>query len=77
MELERLIATGGMGSVFEAKMQNKSAPFALKIVKKHMLEQFRDIQRFKRDMIDLIKVDHPFICSIRQCSETSDSFYFV
>ena len=72
-----MIATGGMGSVFEAKLQNKSAPFALKIVKKYMLEQFRDIEGFKRDMIDLIIVDHPFICNIRQCSETSDSFYFV
>ena len=42
-----------------------------------MLEQFRDMQGFKSDMIDLIKLDHPFICDIRQCSETLDSLYFV
>ena len=54
MSLERLIASGGMGSVFEAKMPNSKTKFALKIVKKKQLEIFRDIDTFKNDMRDLI-----------------------
>ncbi|MCL2179310.1 MAG: serine/threonine-protein kinase [Proteobacteria bacterium] len=57
--LERAIAKGGMGVVYEGTHLHLKRKVALKILHAHLVRKDNSMERFRREAIVLAKLDHP------------------
>ncbi len=78
--LLELLGKGGMGSVWKAKNAFDQVG-ALKLMLPHLLSNDKLIQRFRLEILSLMKVKHPNIVSLlnwgRDRSHGKDRWYFV
>jgi serine/threonine protein kinase len=70
-EIQRVIASGGMGTVFEALQDNPRRPVALKVVKSS-LESREAIQRLGYEAQVLARLRHPGIAQIYDAGSYDD-----
>lgn len=61
--IKRVIASGGMGTVFEALQENPRRPAAVKVVKRNMATP-EALKRFEREAQALARLRHPGIAQI-------------
>lgn len=74
--LERLIARGGMGKVYEATQQPLGRTVALKILDIHDEgDEFR--QRFFKEASTCAKLSHPHTIRIYDYGQSDDGIYFI
>ncbi len=62
--IERFIAEGGMGAVYEAEDQILGENVALKFLNRRHLDNDRITERFRREILLARKVTHPNVCRI-------------
>jgi len=70
--IKRVIASGGMGTVFEALQENPRRPAAVKIVKRSMASS-EALRRFEREAQALARLRHPGIAQIYEAGTFEDS----
>jgi serine/threonine-protein kinase len=70
--IERLIAEGGMGAVYEASHLRIPKKFAIKILKLSLLENPTALLRFRREAEVIATLDHPNIVTLFDYNITED-----
>ena len=70
-EIKRVIASGGMGTVFEAMQDNPRRPVAVKVVKSS-LESRETVQRLEYEAQVLARLRHPGIAQIYDAGSYDD-----
>lgn len=82
-EVIRVIGSGGMGAVYEARQVNLDRKVAIKVLPSalHQSEEGEDLsfaERFRQEAQAMAKLDHPSIIAVYDFGETEDNdFYFV
>lgn len=72
------IATGGMGSVYEAEHMLMHSKVAIKVLHPDMLANKEMVARFQREAQAAATIDHPNICAATDFGQTSHGeFYMV
>jgi non-specific serine/threonine protein kinase/serine/threonine-protein kinase len=61
--IKRVIASGGMGTVYEAQQENPRRPAAVKVIKRNMASA-EALRRFEREAQALARLRHPGIAQI-------------
>jgi eukaryotic-like serine/threonine-protein kinase len=70
--IERLIAEGGMGAVYEASHLRIPKKFAVKFLKVSLLENTVALLRFRREAEVIATIDHPHVVSLLDYNMTED-----
>ncbi len=69
--IKRVIASGGMGTVYEAMQENPRRPAAVKVVKSNMASEDA-LRRFEREAQALARMRHPGIAQIYEAGTFLD-----
>ncbi len=72
--VEREIAQGGMGIIYEVVDPNNQKHYALKLLKGHSKAL---VERFKREAAVASILDHPNIVGVHEFGGTEESFFFT
>jgi serine/threonine-protein kinase len=79
-EIVRLVARGGMGSVWQARMHGKHG-FERRVAVKTILPEHAEDERFRKMLLDEAKIasaiDHPNVVRLLDLGETEDVLYLV
>ena len=70
-EVEALLGSGGMGSVYRARHQRLDRPVAIKLIGKEGVGNEEQVNRFEREAKLLAKLNHPGIVTVHDFG-TSD-----
>lgn len=76
-QLEREIARGGMGIVYQARRIGSERPLALKMVLSGAVATRAEVVRFRREAEAAAQLDHPHIVPIYEIGETEGHVYFT
>ena len=75
--LERLIAEGSMGSVYEARHLRIPKRFAVKFLRIGLKENKEALERFRREAEVVAGLDHPNIVEIYDYNTTEDGSPYI
>jgi len=75
--VERLIATGGMGSVFLGRDITLERPVAIKVIVPELAASVAVRERFLREARTVARLQHPNIVSVYTAGESDGLLYFV
>lgn len=75
--IKRLIAKGGMGSVFLAFDEKLRRNVAIKAIRSEFLNDLHNRERFKREAQILSQINHPSICQIHDSIETKNGSLLI
>ncbi len=75
--LVREIASGGMGTVYEAEQLTLKRTVALKLVRSAAFARPEDIMRFRTEAETVARLDHPGIVPVYEVGECDDQPYFT
>ena len=76
-EVVSLVGTGGMGEVYKARDTRLGRTVAIKVLAKHLLNDFELRMRFDREARAAAGVCHPHICSVFDIGWQDDVPYIV
>jgi eukaryotic-like serine/threonine-protein kinase len=76
-ELEELVGTGGMSSVFKARDRLLERPVALKILHEHYLSDPDYVERFRREARAVAQLAHPNIVTVIDRGEQDGRQFIV
>jgi len=76
-ELEELVGTGGMSSVFRARDRVLDRDVALKILHERHLEDDEHVERFRREARAVARLSHPNIVTVIDRGEADDGRHFI
>ena len=76
-ELEELVGTGGMSSVFKARDRLLERPVALKILHEHYLSDADYVERFRREARAVAQLAHPNIVTVIDRGEEGGRQFIV
>src|SRR3954449_3776639 len=76
-ELEELVGTGGMSSVFRAHDRQLERRVAIKILHEHYAEDPEYLERFRREARAVAKLSHPHIVTVIDRGEDGGRQYIV
>jgi serine/threonine protein kinase/tetratricopeptide (TPR) repeat protein len=71
------IGQGGMGEVFRAEDTSLNRTVALKFLPEHLQEDLLARKRFLREAESAAALEHPYICNIKEVSQTDDGQDFI
>ncbi|HTF88799.1 MAG TPA: serine/threonine-protein kinase [Planctomycetota bacterium] len=77
LQLESLIAVGGMGAVYRATQTSLGRTVALKILHGEIASEPGFAERFQREARTLATLSHPGIVTVHDFGSTGPHFYFV
>lgn len=75
--IDRLVGTGGMGSVYQAMDLNLARPVALKIMHPQYAAQTEFQRRFRQEAQAIARLNHPSIVNIYQFGRRAGYWYLV
>jgi serine/threonine protein kinase len=76
--VERLLGSGGMGSVYRAEHVLMKKAVALKVLHREMTYHPEVVARFEREAVAAARIDHPNVAAAMDCGKLEDgSFYIV
>ena len=75
--IERVLGHGAFGKVFLVTRKDSGKSYAMKCVKKKMLEKRNQVSRLKTERKIMGDVDHPFIVQLRYAFQTNDKLYMI
>jgi serine/threonine protein kinase len=75
--IERHVADGGMGGVYEAIQLSLHRRVALKLIARHLGTDERFRQRFRREARSAASIDHPNILPVYETGETPDGHPYI
>lgn len=76
-QLERIIGRGGMAEVYSAHQVNLGREVAIKVIKPDLIEDIEFLDRFKREVKLLSKLEHPNIVPVIDGGEDAGVVYLV
>src|SRR5438874_5940296 len=76
-ELEELVGTGGMSSVFKARDRMLDRNVALKILHEHYLDDDEYVERFRREARAVAQLSHPNIVTVIDRGEANGRQFIV
>src|SRR6266542_1093930 len=76
-ELEELVGTGGMSSVFKARDRLLDRYVAVKILHEHYLQDEEYVERFRREARAVARLSHPNIVTVIDRGEADGRQYIV
>src|SRR5438874_1307175 len=76
-ELEELVGTGGMSSVFKARDRMLDRNVALKILHEHYLDDDEYVERFRREARAVAQLSHPNIVTVIDRGEADGRQFIV
>jgi eukaryotic-like serine/threonine-protein kinase len=76
-ELEELVGSGGMSSVFRARDTLLERPVALKVLHQHFTEDDQYVERFRREARAVASLSHPNIVTILDRGEDEGRQFIV
>ena len=76
-EIEELLGTGGMASVYRAHDKLLERPVALKVLHEHFSRDPDYVERFRREARAIAKVSHPNIVTVIDRGEFEESQFIV
>src|SRR5437588_4889644 len=76
-ELEELVGTGGMSSVYKARDRLLDRNVALKILHEHHLEDADYVERFRREARAVAQLSHPNIVTVIDRGEADGRQFIV
>jgi len=76
-QITRLLGSGGMGTVYEARDSALGRRVALKIPHAHLLLGAAQRQRFHREAQAAARISHPNICTIFDIGEVDSTLYIT
>src|SRR2546429_3393454 len=76
-ELEELVGTGGMSSVFKARDRMLDRKVALKVLHEHYLDDDEYVERFRREARAAAKLSHPNIVTVIDRGEADGRQFIV
>lgn len=75
--IERLLARGGMATVYYAYDQRLERPVAIKVMHPHLAEQKDFVQRFRREARSAARISHPNVVTVFDQGVVGGSGYLV
>jgi eukaryotic-like serine/threonine-protein kinase len=76
-QLEELIATGGMGSVYRALDQHLGRPVAIKVLKRSLADDPMFLERFRREARAAAVINHPNVARVFDYGERRSEPFIV
>ncbi len=76
-QVTRLVGIGGMGNVYEARHKLFDKRFAVKVIKRTLVENREALRRFQREALLASKMDHPNIVKVYDFGETPTGQQFI
>src|SRR2546429_7692226 len=76
-ELEELVGTGGMSSVFKARDRMLDRKVALKVLHEHYLDDDEYVERFRREARAVAQLSHPNIVTVIDRGEADGRQFIV
>src|SRR5690242_12863941 len=76
-ELEELVGTGGMSSVYRAKDRLLERNVALKVLHPHYGDDAEYVERFRREARAVAQLSHPHIVTVIDRGEDDERQYIV
>src|SRR5881628_3928861 len=76
-ELEELVGTGGMSSVFRAHDRMLDRKVALKVLHEQYTEDEEYVERFRREARSVAQLSHPNIVTVIDRGESDGQQYIV
>ena len=73
----RLIGIGGMGNVYEVEHELFHKRFAIKVIRKQLLDDEEAVHRFQREALLAAKLDHPNIVKVFEFGSTDSGQHFI
>ena len=77
LEIQSLIAVGGMGAVFRAQQKSLGRPVALKVLHAEIAGEPGFAERFQREARTLASLSHPGLVAVHDFGQAGPFFYFV
>lgn len=75
--VEEYIGQGGMGTVFKARDLELDQLFAVKVLRKELVEDKESLKRFELEARTVIELDHPNIVSVYRQDKNPDGIPFL
>jgi serine/threonine protein kinase len=75
--IESLLGTGGMGSVYLATHEVLQRKFAIKVLRRNLVEDDNIAGRFRREARAASRIEHPHITSVFDFGHTEDSGPYI
>lgn len=75
--LETKIASGGMGTVYRAVDERLRRPVAVKLLREHLIEDERALERFRREAQAVASLTHPNIARVYDYVEDAGQHFIV
>ena len=75
--VRRVIGRGGMGSVYEAFHVHLQKVVAIKVLASHLLDDPRAVERFRREMRTIGRINSPYIVQALDARLSGDVHYLV
>ena len=75
--LDRKLAEGGMGEVYEATQLKLDRKVALKILSRRLAERPEFLQRFEREAKSAAALNHPHIVQVHDFGQAGGHFYLI
>ena len=75
--IESKLGQGGMGIVYKCRDPETGRPAAVKVLPQQLAAAAVFLQRFKREVLTLRRLDHPNIVRIYDQGEADDSYYYA
>src|SRR2546429_1842315 len=76
-ELEELVGTGGMSSVFKARDRMLDRKVALKVLHEHYSDDEEYVERFRREARAVARLSHPNIVTVIDRGEADGRQFIV
>jgi len=76
-QITKLIGIGGMGNVYEAHHTVFDKRFAVKVIKKSLVDNLDAVKRFQREAFLASKLDHPNVVKVYDFGELDSGQQFI
>ncbi|MBI4860732.1 MAG: protein kinase [Candidatus Riflebacteria bacterium] len=76
-EAIKVVAQGGMGTVYQAVQKSLARPVAIKVLHDHLVSDPQVVARFRREALALARLDHPNIVKVLDYHEGAASYCLI
>lgn len=75
--IERLLGKGSFGKVMLVRKKDTNAIYAMKVIKKALIEKYKHVDHTKTERDILGQLDHPFLVKLKYAFQSKSKLYMV
>jgi len=76
-EILAVVGKGNFSRVFQARQKNTGHIYAMKVLRKHLLIERKQVQHIHESLKIIAQIRHPFIMKIKSAFHTNDKLYLI